>query len=174
MRSSCFVSHVRLPTGERVIHNIPGTPRDADMLSLLRYTKEQLVGDPIHLSCEQAHALLTQFRETIAHRRWHLWAVAILRNHIHAAVGVPGDPEPSKILRDLKSYGSRALNKRWGKPTNGNWWASRGSKRKLKNDDAIHATVRYVIEQQYPLLIWTSPIPELGLSGGFLPANRAP
>jgi REP element-mobilizing transposase RayT len=50
-----------------------------------------------------AEALLTQFQETARIRGWELRAVAIMFNHFHIVVGVPGDPKPSKILGDFKS-----------------------------------------------------------------------
>ena len=51
--------------------------------------------------------------------RWELLGVAVMAQHIHLVVGVGGDPDPEKIIGDFKSYGSRALNRRWGKPVNG-------------------------------------------------------
>ena len=163
-----FVSHVRTASGRQVIHNIPGTPRDGKIPALRRYAASQLKCDPIQLTLPHAEALLEQFHETVEYRRWHLWVVGIMANHVHVVVGVPGDPEPSKILGDLKCYGSRALNQRWGKPESDTWWADSGSKRKLRNDDAVLCAIHYVIEQDFPLLIWTAPIPELDLPGGRL------
>ena len=95
-------------------------------------------------------------------------AVAIMSNHCHIVVGVPGDPEPSKILGDFKSYGSRHLNRHWARPMSRTWWTESGSKRKLPNEEAVLAAIKYVMEQAYPLVIWTAPIPEMGLPGGRL------
>ena len=163
-----FVSHVRTSSGRHVINNIPGTPRDANIPQLRRYVESQLKCDPIQLTLPRAESLLEQFHETVKYRNWYLWAVGIMANHLHVVVGVPGDPEPSKILGDLKSYGSRGWNQGWGKPKSNTWWADSGSKRKLPNDDAILCAIKYVVDQDYPLLIWTAPIPELDLSGGRL------
>jgi REP element-mobilizing transposase RayT len=75
-------------------------------------------------------------------------------NHVHLIVGVPGDPDPSDILGDFKSYGSRALNRRWPKPVSGTWWTEGGSKRKLPDERALFAAIRYVQNQPNALVIW--------------------
>jgi REP element-mobilizing transposase RayT len=110
---------------------------------------------PIYLSVDQALALLQQFQETARYRGWLLLAVGIMANHVHIVLGVPGDPDPEDFLRDFKSYSSRALNGRWGKPVSGTWWTESGSKRKLPNDAAVRSAVQYVMDQEHPLLIWT-------------------
>ena len=161
-----FVGPIRHDSGQQVVHNIPGTPYDADMPALERYARSLLKCVPIRLVIDQAESLFAQFEETAQYRSWELLAVGILANHLHIVVGVPGDPDPSDILRDFKSYGSRALNRGWNKPASGTWWAESGSKRKLPDEDAVLAAIRYVIEQEYPLLTWTAPVPELDLKGG--------
>jgi REP element-mobilizing transposase RayT len=161
-----FVCPLRDESGQRIIHNIPGTPYDADLPALKQYAEQLLKCDPIRFTLVQAEALWSQFLETAGYRGWQLLAVGIMANHIHLVVGVPGDPDPKKILGDFKSYGSRALNRHWGKPVSGTWWAEKGSKRKLPDQNAVLAAVKYVIDQEYPLVIWTAPIPELALVGG--------
>jgi hypothetical protein len=69
-------------------------------------------------------------------------------------VGVPGDPDPSDILGDFKGYGSRPLNRRWGKPPSGTWWTEGGSKRKLPDEQAVGGAIRYVRDQPNPLAVW--------------------
>ncbi len=161
-----FVGPVRDKSGQQTIHNIPGTPYDADRPALERYARTLLKCEPIRLVLAQAEVLLKQFQETANYRHWQLLAVGIMANHAHLVVGVPGDPQPASILGDFKSYGSRAINKQWAKPASGTWWAESGSKRKLPNEDAVLAAIKYVMEQECPLLIWTAPVPELGLIGG--------
>ena len=76
-------------------------------------------------------------------------------NHLHVGVNVHSDPNPEAILRDFKSYGSRALNLQWGKPPSDLRWTESGSKRKLDSDNSVIASIRYIINQQTPLLVWT-------------------
>lgn len=81
-------------------------------------------------------------------------------DHFHMVVGVLGDPEPGKILGDFKSWGTRALNRQFGKPPSSTWWTERGSKRKLPNETAIAQAVNYVLNKQpNPLVTW-SPEPQ--------------
>ncbi len=108
--------------------------------------------------------LLGQFRETAAYRRWLLCGAAVMGNHVHLVVGVPGDPNAEDLMRDFKAYGSRALNQRWGKPRNGSWWTGGGgSRRKLPNATGVRAALAYLRNQPNPLLIWIAR--KMNLSG---------
>jgi REP element-mobilizing transposase RayT len=149
-----FVSPVRDGDGPEVRHNIPGTPCDADMPGLVRSAREALKCPPIYLTADQAGVLLRQFQETARYRGWVLLAVAIMANHVHVVVGVPGDPDPADILRDFKGYGSRALNRRWGKPASGTWWTESGSRRRIRDEAGVPGTVQYVRDQPYQLSSW--------------------
>jgi hypothetical protein len=79
-----------------------------------------------------------------------------MRNHAHLVVGVPGDPDPADLLRDFKGYGSRALNKKWCKPTSGTWWTESGSRRKKPKGPALVAALAYVRDQRHALVVWLS------------------
>jgi REP element-mobilizing transposase RayT len=162
-----FVSNVEEGPGPEVRHNVPGTPYDRDMPGLRRSAQAALKCLPINLVLEQAQPLLQQFQETARYRGWMLLVVAIMRNHVHIVVGVPGDPDPSDLLGDLKAYGSRALNKTSGKPASGTWWTESGSKRKLKSITAVTDVVQYVRDRPYPLLIWIAD--EAGERGALAP-----
>jgi REP element-mobilizing transposase RayT len=143
--------------GPRKRHNIPGTACDEGMPGLHASAHAALKDRPVYLSREQAEALLAQFQETAEHRGWLLLAVAIMANHFHILIGVRGDPEPDAILGNFKSYGSRALNRRWGKPASGTWWTEGGSKRKKVGEPAVRDGIQYIREQEYPLVIWVNP-----------------
>jgi REP element-mobilizing transposase RayT len=148
----------------RVTHDVAGTAYDEDMSGLERESRAHMKGEPIHLSTPQAEATLVQFQETSRFRGWELRAIAIMYNHFHLVVGVLGDPKPSKILGDFKSWGTRALSARFGAPRSGTWWTERGSKRKLPNEEAIICAIRYVLyEQPNPLVTWS---PDTGLYFG--------
>ena len=150
-----FVSNVRDGDGPEVKHAEPGTPYDAKQRGLAYAAREQMVGDPVWLNREHADALADQFLETARFRGWSIPALAIMANHIHIVVGVPGDPEPETLLRDFKSYGSQRLNRLAGKPKSGTWWTAGGSRRILRDEEAIRTVIRYVRNQQRPLVIRT-------------------
>ena len=155
----------------RVAHNVPETPYDQDMAGLERAAREHMKGPPIHLQTAHAEALLAQFRETAGYRGWTIRAVAIMFNHFHVVVTVPGDPDPGKIIGDFKSWATRALSKRFGAPASGTWWTERGSKRKLNDAKAIAGATQYVLyDQPDPLVTWP---PETGLHYGPPPDPRS-
>jgi REP element-mobilizing transposase RayT len=140
----------------RVVHDLPGTQYDEDIPGLERASSALLKGPPIHLAAAQAEVLLAQFQETAAVRGWEFRAVAIMFNHFHIVITVPGDPAPSKILGDFKSWSTRTLSKHFGEPPSKTWWTERGSKRKLPDERAIAAAIRYVLfDQPNPLLTWS-------------------
>jgi REP element-mobilizing transposase RayT len=111
-------------------------------------------GQPVYLHRSQAEVVCRQIQQTADFRGWKLLALAIMRNHVHTLIGVSGDPEPCRILRDLKSYASRALNSKWTKPEGGTWWTESGSRRKLPDETAVQAAIRYIQSQEHPLVVW--------------------
>jgi REP element-mobilizing transposase RayT len=141
-------------TVNRQSHDLPGMSYDEDISALEETSKELMRGAPVLIVKDQADVLLAQFKETAAFRGWHLHAVAIMPNHVHLVVVADETTDPTKILGDFKAYGSRALTKQFGKPASGTWWTSKGSKRKLKDDTAVEAAIRYVMNQHEPLVIW--------------------
>jgi REP element-mobilizing transposase RayT len=146
------------------VHDLPGTPYDEDILGLEEASRERMKGPSIQLTVPQAEALLSQFHETAGFRGWQIRAIAIMFNHFHIVVGVNGDPAPSKILGDFKSWGTRALSRLFSAPASQTWWTERGSKRKLASDEAIIAAIGYVLyDQPNSLVTWS---PETGLHYG--------
>jgi hypothetical protein len=161
-----FVSAVRDSDDRRVVHNQPGTPYDRNLPSLEAYCRDRMKGAPVLLTAPLAEALFVRLEETAAHRAWTLLAVGVIATHAHVVLGVPDDPDPEDLLRDVKSYGSRRLNRCATRPASGTWWTRSGSKRKLPHQESVLGAIRYVVTQEAPLLIWTAPVPELSLTGG--------
>ncbi len=162
-----FVSNIDRGDGKGHRLNTPGTEPAGKMHGLEIMARNKMTGPPVFLMLEQATALLDQFRETATYRGWELIAVAIMRNHVHIVVGVPGDPEPETLLGSFKSYGSRRLNREFGKRESDTWWTEGGSKRRLKTEGNILAAIAYVRDQEHPLIVSISDkwLPELA-SGG--------
>ena len=151
-----FVGYYRTLDGHRDIDNILGTPATEEIPNLRRSMQESTKGPAIFLSLEQAGTLLKQFHETAVYRGWKLDAVAVMSNHVHLAFGVDGDPNPSDLLRDFKSYASRALNRLGPKLHAPRWFADGGSKRLLINESSRIGAIQYVRNQNGPLLVWLS------------------
>ena len=102
--------------------NTPGEPYDSGRVSLLGLAEANLVGDCVRLTSSQAAIVRVQFNQTARYRDWWILAGAIMANHVHLVVGAPGDPDPASMLRDFKSYASRALNDQFPRPKSGTWW----------------------------------------------------
>jgi REP element-mobilizing transposase RayT len=144
----------------RLEHDKPGKPYEEPIIGLQRAALEQMKGPPIYFDLAKAETVFAQFQETAAHRGWILGAVASMRNHFHIVVQVSDDPDPRKLRIDFKAYASRRLNRTFGQPLSETWWTTNGSKRKLKDDAALAATIHYVLyKQPNPLLAWS---PETG------------
>jgi REP element-mobilizing transposase RayT len=149
-----FVSDVRSEDGPKVRHNQFETELNSKRRGLELHAKKLMKGSPVFLGIEQSQVLWEQFGITARARFIELIAGAIMGNHVHLVVGVGGDPDPQLMLGDFKSYGSRALNSRFGKPKSGTWWTQSGSCRRLKNQDSVNAAVEYVKNQEFPLFLW--------------------
>lgn len=135
-------------------NNVIGTEYDSGRPELTQLAQANLIGEPVFLTSEQALTLKSQFEETAKYRGWRIVVGAIMNNHVHLVVGVAGDPKPSYLLRDFKSYGSLALNRQFGKRASGTWWTEQGSKRKVKDFRHYEAVVSYVLRQERPLMVW--------------------
>jgi REP element-mobilizing transposase RayT len=151
-----FVSNVADALGNPVRHNQLWQPFDQDHPGLRSYAASRMKGPMVLFQKVQAETILAQFQETARYRGWQLLAVAIMPDHVHIVVGVPGDPEPETLLRDFKSYASRSLNEGWGKPKSDTWWTGGGSTRKLKDLTAIREKIEYVRNQPNSLVIWVA------------------
>ena len=150
-----FVGEVLNESGEFFNFNELNTPPAPPNSNLRDAAERVMKSPPLFLDHSQATALFEQFHETSNVSGWLLIAVAIMRSHIHVLAGVPGDPDPEKLLKAYKSYGSRKLNQGWSKPASDTWWTARGSKRKLPDEKAVTAAINYIRHQKNPLLIWT-------------------
>lgn len=143
-----FVGPVReIRSNLKVTRNERGVPYEEGNVDMEAAARSLLRGVPIWLKAEQGTVVVDQIEETASFRRWRLLALAVMANHIHVVVTVPGVPGPEDLLRDLKAYASRALNARFGKPSGGTWWTRSGSKRACRDDAAIRSRVRYVRDQ---------------------------
>ena len=92
------------------------------------------------LGAAQREHVLRAIVEVCQYRDWVLLAAHVRTTHIH--VVIDADIQPERIMHDLKSYASRALN------SNQQKWARHGSTRYLYSRETIANAVRYVLEKQ--------------------------
>jgi REP element-mobilizing transposase RayT len=154
-----FVGFYRSHDGVKLKENIPGTPTADPMPALARYSATIMTQEPVALMAGQAGRILEQLHETARYRGRQIDALAVMVNHFHLVFGTVGDPDPDKMLDDWKAYCSRALNRlvRWAPPDpRPVWWERGGSKRKCSTPLARAAAIRYVRDQDNPLVVWLS------------------
>ncbi|HYH63801.1 MAG TPA: transposase [Urbifossiella sp.] len=87
-------------------------------------------GPPVLLSAGHAVVVVGQFRETAAFRGWELLAASVMFNHFHLIVRAADAVRSENLLGDFKSYASRALSQRFGKPASETWWTKSGSRQR--------------------------------------------
>jgi REP element-mobilizing transposase RayT len=146
-------SHVRVADtpGRRTFELVDGDTARA--IGLRESARARLKRQPIWLTAEQARVVFEAIEEQAAHRGWASNACAVMANHVHVVVGVPGDPEPARILHGFKAYASRALNQRFRQQTVGTWWTQSGSTRLLRAEPNVIAALRYVRDQPRALAV---------------------
>ncbi|MCL2744211.1 MAG: hypothetical protein FWE67_10190 [Planctomycetaceae bacterium] len=175
-----FVS--RLPSGE--IHNVVGTEYAQDIPSMRQSAVAKMTAPPVFLTPEHAKILLEEWKATAAISNWELCAVSVMSNHFHIAAITPKRFVKADMLRIIKANGSKALNlhfcaAQYESPVitgeNGGlspaarndtailassdncrrkWWTSSGSVRFANDKRHFESIIRYVTNQENPLLIW--------------------
>jgi REP element-mobilizing transposase RayT len=150
-----FVSEFRDANGDKCLMNAPGEPTADEQPNLAAYAAVIRGDDAVLLDRPQAEAVADQLRETARHRRWQLLALAVMSNHVHLVVGVPGDPDPERLLADFKAWATRRLNHGWEHREH--WWVQSGSRRKKDGPEKVREAVEYVRDQPNALAVWLEP-----------------
>ena len=101
---------------------------------------------PYAIDLLRARTILSTMLETCSFRGWHVHAIHIRTNHIHAVLDSHDRPE--RIMTDLKAYASRKLNELGIDPPQVKRWARHGSTRYLWDERSLAAAIRYVVDGQ--------------------------
>ena len=67
----------------------------------------------VQLNRGERQAVLAVIREVCRHEEWFLDACHVRSNHVHVVVSARTEPE--QVMKKLKAYSSRALNRQFGK-----------------------------------------------------------
>ena len=118
---------------------LPPRPDPRERAAAARY---MLAEPPARFDGRDAGIVVADFRQTAAIRRWRIYAGAVTAEQVHLVVGVGEDPPASSLLRDFKSYASRALNLDRGYRRR--WWTRSGSTRPLRTEGHLAAAVDWV------------------------------
>ncbi len=98
------------------------------------------------LDAERRAIVLATVQEVTNYRKWTLLAVHVRSNHVHLVVSAK--PPPERVMNDIKSYASRALNRAGLDTPNRIRWTRHGSTRYLWKPEDVRAAVEYVVRQQ--------------------------
>lgn len=103
--------------------------------------------EPVVLSAEMRGVVDRAVRDHAALRGWRLAALNVRTNHVHAVVlGV--DADPSQLVREFKTWGTRRLREAGLVDADRRVWTAHGSTRYLYETGSVEGAVRYVAEGQ--------------------------
>jgi len=105
-----------------------------------------MLQEPYELDHIRRQIVLDSIRQHCTYRAWTLLAVHVRSNHAHIVIDAPEPPE--KVLIELKSYASRALNLAGLDSPDHRRWTRHGSTRYLWKPDQIKAAIAYVVDSQ--------------------------
>ena len=95
-----------------------------------QHNEQVLAGEPVMLDASQRQSVDAAIRETCAIRKWHLHAVNVRTNHVHAVASI-GLIKPERALTALKANATRQMRQDNCWRYDHSPWAEKGSKRHL-------------------------------------------
>jgi REP element-mobilizing transposase RayT len=104
--------------------------------------------------------LLESIRSVCANRNWDLLAAHIRTDHVHLVVCA--DASPERVMVDLKTYASRALNAAKLDALGQKRWSRHGSTRYLWNWKSVLAAADYAVYGQgSPMTVFEKSVTEI-------------
>jgi len=111
------------------------TTRESSLASRLRWTRRGV------------KSVDAAIRETCAIRKWHLHAVNVRANHVHAVVSI-GLIKPERALTAFKANATRQMRQDNFWRHDYSPWAEKGSTRYLWNERSVARAIDYVLYGQ--------------------------
>jgi len=152
---SCYGTHLRGDPRGSVDRRqaMRGQPTIEPNEGRVARNRLRMTNPECRLDNDDRATVLWAIRETSAFRGWGLLAAHVRTEHVHVVVHAEASPE--SVVRDLKSYASRRLNR------SGRWldrrWTRGASTRWLKTRESVRAAVRYVVDEQgEPMAVYVS------------------
>src|SRR5438094_8509509 len=115
----------------------------------------RMTEDACRLQAEQRAAVHEQVAETCRYRGWTLHAVNCRTNHLHVVVSAAVPPQQVQVqfkawctrrLKELQRKRQQAAND--DSPVREQWWAERGSRRFVNDEESLTAVILYVRDYQ--------------------------
>ena len=154
---SCYGTHLHGDERGSVDrrHNVPHTPYLEPQRGRAVVARVVMKSPPYALDSDRRGVTLRALCETCNYRGWGLLAAHVRSNHVHAVVATQADR--AAVLRDLKAYASRALNKRFPEDQQLKKWTRHGSAPRLWGNAEVVRSVNYVLHGQGERMAVYSP-----------------
>ena len=107
---------------------------------------KQLKTEPFVLGATARRSVEKAIRETCVIRKWHLQALNVRTNHVHAVV--TANRRAGRVLNALKANATRQLREDQVWPHEFSPWADKGSKVSLWTERSVVAAIEYVLDGQ--------------------------
>ncbi|HUR54021.1 MAG TPA: hypothetical protein VMZ71_07810 [Gemmataceae bacterium] len=127
-------------------HNEFGTPfiePDAALRSAVRFKMAQ---EPLALDEPCRGVVRDAIIAECRFRGWHLLALHVRSNHVHAVIAAGREPE--FVMRSCKAHASKCLTKAGFDNRDRKRWTEHGSTRYLWHEDAVSAAAEYTLNRQ--------------------------
>ncbi len=136
-------------------HNIIETPCITQNIKRSSLAKARMKGKNYLLDAPRRDIVLKEVKRTCTYNNWLLIAAHIRSNHVHIVLRAMEPPE--FILKQLKSYISRSLNKHFPEDKTRKKWTKHGSTRYIWAPLLVEAAIEYVLQRQgKPMSIYSN------------------
>ena len=111
-----------------------------------QHNRNQLKMHPLRLGQGERRSVEQAIRETCHIRKWHLQALNVRTNHVHAVV--TANRRAGQVLNALKANATRQLREDQLWLHESSPWADKGSKRLLWTERSVANAIDYVLNGQ--------------------------
>ncbi len=127
--------------------NIYKTSRFSPNEKWLEINQQRMKNEVVKLNAEQRNIVEKAIREACNIRNWHLQAINVRTNHVHAVVSI-GVKKPEIALNAFKANATREMRECGCWHNDKGPWADKGSKRYLWNEKSVANAIDYVFNGQ--------------------------
>lgn len=129
-------------------HNAPGTPRLGIDIAREERSILAMKGDPYNLSTEGRNIVEATIRDHCRIRGWFLHAVNARTTHVHVVANCCQKVSPDTAMDQFKAWCTRKLREAGHAEPDQEVWTSRGSKRRITDEESLARVVHYVLHGQ--------------------------
>ena len=127
-----------------IFRSVKGTERLESQPKLQNYENQKLKYPVVTLNKKQRIIVLETVKKHCELKKWELYAVHVLSNHIHLIVGA--NEKPEKIMSDLKAWATRKLREQGYDIQK--IWTRHGSTIYIFSHEKLNEKIKYVVYGQ--------------------------